>query len=189
MKKIVLLLLVGYLLLLPACGSRTTVGSVDESTDEIPTDIAVAPETFDVGTVTDTSVVNIRLLPSTDGRILDTALRGIMFRITGISEDGDWYEVFYRGDKAYISAEYLYVSTWEDGSTLILGTVLDPVNVRKSASIEAEMVCIAQKNEQFVVRDTNLESGWYEVDYKGEPAFVRAEYLSLRAVHIEDAVF
>lgn len=194
MKRRVLLCLVMLLcfcLLCAGCGKAP-----DAEADAPPAPDAQEPldqpaKMLRIGAVVDAVVVNVRIEPSTDARILDTVQRGDMLEVVSGPSDG-WCEVRCRGDLAYISADYLYISEWKDGTVVTVGTVDGgdgAVNVRKSPSTTGDILFVAEKNEHFLLLEENSSQGWHQVSYRGEAAYISAEFLTLKRTTINDALY
>lgn len=191
MKPLILLFLILCLLSFGACGNDEPAETPLEPAPP-PQQPAEEPTLLDVATVVDAIVVNVRMEPNTEARILDTVRRGEMFEIIGLSEDGQWYRIFFHGDPAYISADYIYPAQWPEGEALTLGRVINAegaVNVRASASTSGEILLAAQDHEQFVVTAADSGSGWHQLSYQGEPAYISAEFLLLEQTTIDQVLY
>jgi len=187
MKKLLLLMLmVGGLFCLCACGANESEEGTAADAPVLP-DVPVQSVPVQLGMVVDASVVNIRQQPSLEGRILDTALRGELFKVLQTTADG-WCEVFYRGDTAYISKDFLYVEEVFSDDQILLGTITESVNVREDANPEATVLYTAEKNEQVLVTDGKRSDGWYEIDYNGISAFVSTECVALHMEVVEQVI-
>ena len=104
--------------------------------------------------------------------------------------ENGWSKIDYNGKEAYIKSEFLEPveeSSSEGGesegtssaaSNLKPGdkiTVKENVNVRKSASETGEKISTAYRGEQFELIE--LSGGWCKIKYKGEEAYVKADYV------------
>ena len=134
--------------------------------------------------------VNIRASASTDAESIGKTKTGDIYTRYEKMENG-WSKIDYNGKEAYIKSEFLEdvedtsssESTSEGGeesaaSSLKPGdkiTVKENVNVRKSASESGEKIATAYRGEQFELIE--LSNGWCKIKYKGEEAFVKADYV------------
>ena len=134
--------------------------------------------------------VNIRASASTDAESIGKTKTGDIYTRYEKMENG-WSKIDYNGKEAYIKSEFLEdvedtsssEITSEGGeesaaSSLKPGdkiTVKENVNVRKSASESGEKIATAYRGEQFELIE--LSNGWCKIKYKGEEAFVKADYV------------
>ena len=134
--------------------------------------------------------VNIRASASTDAESIGKTKTGDIYTRYEKMENG-WSKIDYNGKEAYIKSEFLEdvedtsssETTSEGGeesaaSSLKPGdkiTVKENVNVRKSASESGEKIATAYRGEQFELIE--LSNGWCKIKYKGEEAFVKADYV------------
>lgn len=134
--------------------------------------------------------VNIRSSASTDAESIGKTKTGDVYTRYEKMENG-WSKIDYNGKEAYIKSEFLEdvedtstaENTSESGessasSSLKPGdkiTVKENVNVRKSASESGEKIATAYRGEQFELIE--LSNGWCKIKYKGEEAFVKADYV------------
>ena len=134
--------------------------------------------------------VNIRSSASTDAESLGKTKTGDVYTRYEKMENG-WSKIDYNGKEAYIKSEFLEdvedtsasEGTSEGGETEAASslkpgdkiTVKENVNVRKSASETGEKIATAYRGEQFELIE--LSNGWCKIKYKGEEAFVKADYV------------
>lgn len=133
--------------------------------------------------------VNIRASASTDAEILGKTKTGDIYKRYEKMENG-WSKIDYNGKEAYIKSEYLEeVESSSEGSEsseesgekkkdLKPGdkiTVKENVNVRKSPSETGEKIATAYHGEQYEFIE--LSNGWCKIKYKGEEAYVKADYV------------
>ena len=134
--------------------------------------------------------VNIRSSASTDAESLGKTKTGDVYTRYEKMENG-WSKIDYNGKEAYIKSEFLEDvedasasegtsegDETEAASSLKPGdkiTVKENVNVRKSASETGEKIATAYRGEQFELIE--LSNGWCKIKYKGEEAFVKADYV------------
>lgn len=58
-------------------------------------------------------------------------------------------------------------------------TAVDGLNVREAPSTDSEVLGLAANNSRLpLLRETELD-GWYQIEYKGETAYVFAEYATV----------
>ncbi|MCR5474238.1 MAG: SH3 domain-containing protein [Lachnospiraceae bacterium] len=132
--------------------------------------------------------VNIRASASTDAEVLGKTKSGDIYKRYEKMENG-WSKIDYNGQEAYIKSEYLEeVESAADSESSSEGesaakdlkpgdkiTVKENVNVRKSASETGEKISTAYRGEQFELIE--LANGWCKIKYKGEEAYVKADYV------------
>ena len=134
--------------------------------------------------------VNIRASASTDAESIGKTKAGDVYTRYEKMENG-WSKIDYNGTEAYIKSEFLEpVESSDGGSESSEGgqsssapdkkpgdkiTVKENVNVRKSASETGEKIATAYRGEQFEL--VEISNGWCKIKYKGEEAFVKADYV------------
>ena len=187
MKRLLLLLL-AVSLVLTACGQEETATPDGHNYSEGN----ATSQLLSVGTVYNADVVNIRMEPDEEARILDTASRGEMFQIVDYDPASAWQKINYRGETAYISGDYLYMQEWESGTKLDIGTIIGDsgiVNVRSTPGAEGQVVLVALKGAKFVVVTIDKDSGWYQVCFPEGVGYIEPQYLSVQSTTIEKAFF
>ncbi len=134
------------------------------------------------GTITG-SGVNIRAGASTSSSVIACVSRGTSVTVTG--RDGDWYQLDYKGQTAYVRSDYLSLSG-DSGSTssssgsssgktgTISGTY---VRFRAAASTSSNILLTFDKGASVTV--TGSEGDWYKVDYSGKSGYVYKSYVSV----------
>ena len=194
MKKLFLLLMLFCVLLLfSACGEKTPDGTENPSDQENTGQTELSTENpvyQDIGIVVDTDYVNVRITPSMDGRIINTALRGTIFSVltTGILDDAEneWIEVLCYGDKAYISADYLYHTAWDEKEPVMIATITE-ANTPVYGDPEGETVLYyAGKYEQLIVEEENQSTGYYKVFDTQYSAYVAFDSVSVEEGSLTD---
>ncbi len=134
--------------------------------------------------------VNIRASASTDAESIGKTKAGDIYTRYEKMENG-WSKIDYNGKEAYIKSEFLEDVETSSGessessegastasSNMKPGdkiTVKENVNVRKSASETGEKIATAYRGEQFELIE--LSGGWCKIKYKGEEAYVKADYV------------
>lgn len=182
MKRSMLLLCILCLLLIcAACGNNE---AAEPGSDTDP-----AAEEITVGVVCHAALVNVRLEPDADSRIISTALRGMMFQVLDYNEEDEWHHIICGGDTAYINGAYLSVTKWEKGSSVTIGTVYGTdgvVSVFAEKNTGSAQVIGALKGEQFLVTQNLSDQGWYKVSTPDGGGYIRAEYLRTKTDSIEN---
>ncbi len=143
-------------------------------------------ETKEVITKTD---LNIRKEPNTDSEIITTV--GENTHLDSINLVGDWYEIIYNGEKAYVKAEYTYEAVEKDGfrkqtmnyqigdlemaaTNYVEATT--SVNIRSDATADSNKLGLLNEGQKLeVVR--LLTNGWFEVKYNNTLAYVNADFV------------
>ncbi len=133
--------------------------------------------------------VNIRASASKEAESLGRTKIGDVYTRYEKMENG-WSKIDFNGQEAYIKSEYLddvesaassdtsSSESTAESKNLKPGdkiTVKENVNVRKSASETGEKIATAYRGEQFELIE--LSGGWCKIKYKGEEAFVKADYV------------
>lgn len=132
--------------------------------------------------------VNIRASASTDSDVLGKTSMGAVYTRYEAMDNG-WSKIDYNGTEAYIKSDYLDPVKSESSeeteggeesaeSKLTPGskiTVTENVNIRKSPSETGEKITTAYRGQQFDLKE--VENGWCKISYKGEEAYVKADYV------------
>ncbi len=141
--------------------------------------------------------VNIRASASTEAESLGKTKAGDVYTRYEKMDNG-WSKIDFNGQEAYIKSEFLEpvegsesseggessedAQTSEGSASSVSGkkpgekiTVKENVNVRKSASETGEKISTAYRGEQFEL--VELKDGWCKIKYKGEEAYVKADYV------------
>ncbi|MCI9553130.1 MAG: SH3 domain-containing protein [Acutalibacter sp.] len=61
----------------------------------------------------------------------------------------------------------------------------DVVNVRKSGSTDAEILAEVEEGDKLALLIETPQNGWYQVSYKGSPAYISADYAQVVDVTME----
>lgn len=120
------------------------------------------------------SALNMRSEASTSASIVTCLPRGTVVLVTG-SGDG-WYQVSYRGNQGYMSADYLDFSATADaafGDGTVTG---DAVNIRSGPSTDNSIIGSRSKGDTLTV--TGVSDNWYKVSLGGSEGYIRSDYLS-----------
>ncbi|MBR6159452.1 MAG: SH3 domain-containing protein [Lachnospiraceae bacterium] len=132
--------------------------------------------------------VNIRASASTDAEVLGKTKTGDIYKRYEKMENG-WSKIDYNGKEAYIKSEYLEaVESESEGDDNSEGesaskelkpgdkiTVKENVNVRKSPDETGEKIATSYRGDQYELIE--LTNGWCKIKYKGEEAYVKADYV------------
>ncbi len=121
----------------------------------------------DAGQATDTAV-NIRSEASAQADVVGKIEKGSEYTVVGKS--GDWYQISYEGDKAFVSGDYFELTKTDAVATE------SGVNVRKTPSASGQAVGKLQEGEGVVV--TGQSGDWYRISFQGETAYVHKDYIS-----------
>lgn len=125
--------------------------------------------------------INIRKSPSWSSEKLEIAKSGTILDVVSIN--GDWAQIFYKEQYLYVPSSYLLEVTNSNESeqnkpnlpSTITYTVKDDINLRKSASWDAEKVYRVKKGSNLEVIETN--ENWAKVYYLNQELYAPAEYL------------
>ena len=191
-NKLLMICLVLIMLLSVFCAACAKDALNDDTTNDssVAEGQDVLPAKIKVGIVVDADLVNIRQEAGMEGRILDTASRGAAFKINGLSDDGKWYEVFCRGDKAYISTDYLWVDEWSTDDTFYVASIIEnSTNVLIRPDVSAAVVFTAYKNNRFVLLDSSAANGWYKLSYKANTAYINESHVMIKECAMEEVFF
>lgn len=103
--------------------------------------------------------VNIRQFSSTDSEIIGTVYRDTELQI--LYQDGEWYQVLYMGQVAWIHSEYVELidtpiientetnTNFTSDATLVLIGDAEVTNIRNAPSLDGDSIYLAQAGEQF----------------------------------------
>lgn len=116
-KLLASVLVLALLLSLAACGGKKAEqeeSSLPEASESPEISAAPAPEKITVKVATIGNIsgsLNIRSEPNTECDILTTAKAGEKFEVLTENCQQGWHEIAYEGGKAYVSSEFVVVST------------------------------------------------------------------------------
>lgn len=129
-----------------------------------------------IGTVSATTALNVRLQPSTSSQILGVLSAGEQVERRG-DPQGEWTPIRYRGQDAWVFSAYVSLGNLSSaaGGT---GTATAHVNVRASASTLSPVLGVLRTGTSIAITGA-ISGGWVPVDYNGRAGFVYAAYLSL----------
>lgn len=152
-------------------GDDSQVTEDDTQSQDTTQDTTTTDQTIVTEMVKATDRVNIRASASADATKLGTAAKGEVFVRLEILDNG-WSCIEYNDTEAYIMTTYL--ETVEDAIGSV--TVLENVNVRASASPSATKLGVAYAGEVYELIE-EIENGWSKINYNGETAYIKSEYL------------
>jgi uncharacterized protein YraI len=81
------------------------VVAADATPTTVPSPTPTVPVV--VGTVEALDAINVRSAPSTDSDILGGMYLGETFDVLSVSEDGDWWQIDFGGELAWVAAEFV----------------------------------------------------------------------------------
>src|SRR5690625_3975746 len=116
--------------------------------------------------------VNIRQFSNTDSEILGTVYKDAELQI--LYQDGDWYQVLYMGQVAWIHGDYIEIlnttaaeempvnaSAGSDVENTVVQMGDIVTNIRSQPTTESEVIYAAQPGEQFEFIENNED--WYHI--------------------------
>ncbi len=147
-------------------------------------------------TVMLTDAVRIRSSPddSDTSNVIAKAAKGDTY--TKIGEEDGWTKIRYKDTEAYVSSDYVQEVDAASGSapadaggdtsaadagtvTPASGTVTvneDSVRVRSSADTSSDGNVIGKANSGETYALKGEENGWYQIDFKGQPGYIKGDY-------------
>lgn len=155
---------------------------------QVATEDIVSGNTFTAQNdqVTAKEVVNLRSLPSTEGKIVGTLTSGEFIQRTAISNKG-WSRLQYNGQTvyaitSYLSTEVVHVSsnTPSDGFTVVdeQVTAKEETNLRSQPSTTDSQVVYTLRNGEYVRRIGIHSNGWSKLEYNGQIVYAISSYLT-----------
>jgi len=134
-----------------------------------------------------TDVVNVRSSDSETADKLGKVQKGDVLTVLEQKING-WSKIKFEGKEAYIKSEYLEIIGEESNDSASSEAAIanspssgtakanDTVNVRKSASTDAEKIAKAYKGDEMTVIEKQSD-GWTKVKFNGKTGYVKSEYL------------
>lgn len=123
-----------------------------------------------------TTTVNVRKSDSEQAEKLGKVSRGTRIEVQEVLVNG-WTKVVYQGKDGYIKSDYLKLE--ESAANLeVVGTVTATtnLNVRAAASEDAERLGVLAGGSSLDLLGN--ENGWCKVNYNGQVAYVKADYVT-----------
>lgn len=168
------------------------------ATEAAPTEIA--PSTSDAK-VTILGEMNIRSGPSTDYEVVGDAVAGEEFAITGKNEDGNWWQIDFRGESGWIYAPFVVAAEAEGvpvvsaamtetpvqeeettetspPTVIPIVTVGGDMNVRSGPGEEYDRIGGAFAGEEFAITGRNADGDWWQIDFDGEDGWIYAPFVT-----------
>lgn len=132
----------------------------------------VAQEIYEV---VSQSKLNVRSLPGTDSWALGTLAPKEQIYVYRI--DGDWAEIRYNNQKAYVSAKYIRKvdDTAEDSYGTYKVISQSRLNVRNRPSTDSQILGVLQPNEQIEV--LSIEGQWAKIQHRSNVGYVASKYI------------
>ena len=168
-----------------ALQGETVEGAVNGETDPSAQDAEeLANEYADLAIAKVDSYVNVRDLPSTDGKILGKIYNGAVAHVIETAgEDDDWFHVTSGSVEGYIKAEYFIygndaAEVIEDYVTRYAIVNVTRLNVRKENTTDSKRIGYLDRNERAKIVE-NL-GDWLKVEYtEGATGYVSAQYVDI----------
>lgn len=133
---------------------------------------AAGPEVIEV---VNTDVLNVRSGPYVNYAMVGAAYRGQKFVCTGQEENG-WYEILYKGQRAFISNKYTQKLSSDKQFVQIRDTQW--LNVRSGPGVDYAM--LGAGNEWDIYECLGQEkNGWYKITYKNGVGYISGKYASM----------
>lgn len=130
--------------------------------------------------------VAFRTAPNTDSDIISRLKYGTYVHVLKTNVDAQWHQVKYDGKTGYVNRIFVSLDASIDGyQPSYVATIVncdEDVNVRSGPNADSELLGTAKKGSELtIVPQDTLTEGWYQVDYKGQTAYVYAKYLDIAA--------
>ena len=168
------------------------------ATEPAPTEIA-AP-TSDAK-VTVLGEMNIRSGPSTEYEVVGDAVAGEEFSITGKNEDGNWWQIDFRGESGWIYAPFVIAAEAEEvpvvsaamtetpasdeettgtsPTTVVpIVTVGGDMNIRSGPGEAYDRIGGATAGEAFAITGRNADGDWWQIDFDGQDGWIFAPFVT-----------
>ena len=125
--------------------------------------------------VTSQAKLNVRSLPGVDSWILGAIFPKEHIMVYRI--DGDWAEIKYNNQKAYVSAKYIKKvdDTAEDNYGTYKVISQSRLNVRNRPSTDSHVLGVLQPDEQIEV--VSIEGQWAKIQYSSNIGYVALAYI------------
>jgi len=142
--------------------------------------------------------MNVRSGPGEEYDRIGGATAGEAFRITGKNEDGDWWQISFRGETGWIYAPFVTAANAEnvpvaDGSIAETAapetesaavTVLGDMNIRSGPGTDYDRIGGATAGEKFEITGKSPDGEWWQIDFDGQSGWIYAPYVT--AANVED---
>ena len=126
------------------------------------------------------SNLRVREGASLQSTVIGYLVNGEVVNIKGETEE--WYRIDFKGHEAYVSKEYVEVTTLHKASRAVQkGQVYNTggvgLNVRQAASSTSARIGILKDGE--VVQVNSKSGDWYNISYGNKTGFVHSKYIKL----------
>ncbi|MFQ9246979.1 MAG: SH3 domain-containing protein [Clostridium paraputrificum] len=126
------------------------------------------------------SNLRVREGASLQSTVIGYLVNGEVVNIKGETEE--WYRIDFKGHEAYVSKEYIEVTTLSKASRAVQkGQVYNTggvgLNVRQAASSTSARIGILKDGE--VVQVNSKSGDWYNISYGNKTGFVHSKYIKL----------
>lgn len=162
-----------------------------------PEEEETEPEVILVVTkVKTTDVVNVRSSDSVEADKIGKTTKGQILELVEERVNG-WSKVIFEDKEGFIKTEFLQPEETEmqisegtpentnvvsvqdsDDSTSKKGTVTDTVNVRKTASTEADIVGILTKGSEIEILE-QMSNGWTKINHSNGQVYIKSEFVKV----------
>ena len=183
---------------LPTETTAATPTPAIAATEPSPTEIA--PPTSDAK-VTVLGEMNIRSGPSTEYEVVGDAVAGEEFAITGKNEDGNWWQIDFRGESGWIYAPFVVAAEAEEVPVVSAAMTGSPdaegetaesspptvipivnvggdMNVRSGPGEEYDRIGGAFAGEEFAITGRNADGDWWQIDFEGQDGWIFAPFVT-----------
>lgn len=179
----------------PVIGDSQTQTPIPEATSEAGTPAAESP------VVTIHGDINIRQGPGTDFDRVGGATEGEEFNVTGRSADGEWWQIDFDGQSAWIYAPFVTAANVENvpiiegsesptpvptGTTVEatpapsgpVATVDDDLNIREGPGTEFDRIGGVTVGQEFDITGKSSDGEWWQIDFDGQSGWISATYVT-----------
>ena len=145
-----------------------------------------ATDTVRQGAVTGGGL-NLRRAAATSADRLIQIPNNTALEVTDFDAGGAWYRTVYRGYAGYVMKRYValdapQITGWRYGRV-----ASDTLNVRKAPSVSGALWHnVWPRDRVALIKPSQM--GWYETIYRGEPAYVSADFIEPLAEPVPDSI-
>lgn len=130
--------------------------------------------------------LNLREAPSTQSRRLALIPDGAQIAVS--EHDGQWYKAQYNGLDGYVMKQFVQLCSAFPTDMWSYGKVIaDPLNVRRRPSTSAARWNSPWPKGRIALIKPCVD-GWYQTLYRGEAAYVSAQYVFPLAVDVSNSL-
>ncbi len=133
--------------------------------------------------------MNVRAGPGTEYDNVGAATIGQEFPITGKNAAGDWWEINYNGQTAWIYAPFVTATNADNVPVVGVGemagtdgavlAVHGDMNVRAGPDTESARIGGATEGEQYQVTGKDGTGNWWRIDYDGQTGWIYAPFVTV----------